>query len=81
MGGGSSKVAPPSNNNSKTQYENESLRRKTNLQEQQIRRLDEQVAKLGGTTSRRSEDVEKRLRKKRLAVSAEARKKCRRTIA
>ena len=75
MGGGSSKVAPPSNNNSKTQYENESLRRKTNLQEQQIRRLDEQVAKLGGTTSRRSEDVEKRLRKKRLAVSAEASKK------
>ena len=75
MGGGSSKVAPPSNNNSKIQYENESLRRKTNLQEQQIRRLDEQVAKLGGTTSRRSEDVEKRLRKKRLAVSAEAIKK------
>ena len=68
MGGGASK----SNSSAALQAENEALRRKTNIQEQQIRRLDKEVSRLGGKNSQRSADVEKRVRKKRLAVSAEA---------
>ena len=73
MGGGSSKqrVAPQSADQSKLQAENDALRRQTNAQEQKIRRLHGHLNKISGSTNV-SIKIANRVRKKRLAVSAEA---------
>jgi hypothetical protein len=68
MGGGSSKVSA---SDSKLRAENEALKRKSYYQESHIRKLDAQISKLSGST-KRSNDVTKRIRKKRLAVSGES---------
>ena len=71
------KVTPASSGGTSVeelQRENESLRRVASRKEIELRRAEEQMHKLrgGDTINSRSEDLKARMRKKRLAVSAEA---------